>query len=125
MNTQRFIDLPIGTPFEFQGECYIKNGPLTASHAVTEAQRLIPRSALVDLAVSSTPHESAASPPPLIEEQTVMAAFEAFYAGCVDCLKGLETRLDLETRQTITAELERAKNRFLQRLSQARRQNPA
>lgn len=43
----KFPQLPIGQPFHYQGESYVKSGPLTARRRRDGAERLIPRSALV------------------------------------------------------------------------------
>jgi hypothetical protein len=46
----KFSQLPLGSRFRWQGALYCKNGPMTANADAGGAQRLIPRSAIVELA---------------------------------------------------------------------------
>lgn len=45
----KFLQVPLGQRFQFQGESYVKIGPLTARRERDGENRLIPRSALVSL----------------------------------------------------------------------------
>ena len=72
--------LAIGARFEYEGEVFVKTGPLTAS-SENGGQRIIPRYAVL------RPLDVPASEPQrtgrrMIERDTVLRAFESFYAAC-------------------------------------------
>ncbi len=100
----KFQHLPIGARFEYEGQTYVKNGPLTAS-SEHSGQRLIPRYAhLNPLDGFVSPAKS--GPGRQLSEALVMVAFEDFFKTC--------TRL---TDETARLELEAAKRKFLGKLS--------
>jgi hypothetical protein len=69
--------LPLGARFEYDGEEYVKTGPLVASGKC--GQRLIPK-----YAVLRTLDGAAAAPPPprAIDRAVAFAAAERFHARC-------------------------------------------
>lgn len=71
--------LPMGARFEYEGEEYVKTGPLVA--AGPKGQRMIPKYAVLK------PLAGVAAPAPTPRRETlaradVLAAFEAFYGSC-------------------------------------------
>lgn len=71
--------LPIGARFEYEGQEYVKTGPLSA--AGKQGQRLIPKYAVLkplDGPASAVQSAKAGS----IPREAVIAAFETFYAEC-------------------------------------------
>lgn len=94
--------LPAGARFEFEGEEYVKTGPLIGTRS-DGRQRLIPRHAVLrplDAVVAAPEPKKAA-----LARADVLAAFEAF---CADC-----ARLVGEEEQ---AALSAARERFLKAL---------
>lgn len=112
---KKFTLLPIGEAFEFQGETYIKTGPLTACNQATNSQRMIPRSALVK-STGGTPSPAAAEKPSRqIPEDLVLQAFEQYHKGCMEWLLLTEER-DSELASRIREAMELAHQRFLNEL---------
>lgn len=95
--------LAIGDRFEYNGDAYVKTGPLTAA-SENGGQRVIPRSAVL------RPVGSADAAPVVantnLERQQVAAAFATFYASCAGLVGENDRR-----------ELELARQRFLTALS--------
>lgn len=85
--------LSVGDRFEYDGDVYVKTGPLTAA-SEKGGQRVIPRSAVLrPLAVP------APAPTVGLERQQVAAAFSTFYARCAG-LVGENDRRELEVAQS-------------------------
>lgn len=84
--------LAIGDRFEYDGDVYVKTGPLTAA-SEKGGQRVIPRSAFL------RPVEAVAGAPEVavsnLERRQVTAAFTAFYTRCLG-LVGENNRRELE-----------------------------
>ncbi len=70
--------LPMGARFTYEGEEYVKTGPLLA--AGKGGQRLIPKYAV--LAVADAVPPAPAMPPAAVSREAVLAAFDAFSARC-------------------------------------------
>jgi len=104
----KFQLLPLGARFEFEGKVYVKTGPLTAT---TEegGQRMIPRSAV--LKPLDAPVVQAPKATRKLDEVTVTAAFEVFFADCVRLLHAAGA--DELQAQALRAELDAAQKRFL------------
>jgi len=72
--------LAIGARFEYEGQVFVKTGPLTAS-SENGGQRIIPRYAVLrplDLPAA----EPARKGRGMIERERALRAFEAFFAQC-------------------------------------------
>lgn len=95
--------MPNGARFEFEGEVYVKTGPLIGTRSEDGRQRLIPRHAVLKPldAVAVAPVEKSAT----LARADVLAAFEVFAAKCA-LLVGDEGK----------AALEAARERFLKAL---------
>ena len=95
--------LAIGARFEYEGQVYVKTGPLTAT-AEQGGQRVIPRYAVLkplDLPMPETP---AGSRGPL-NRQAVLKAFNAYHATCQRLVdEGAASELE-EARQRFIAAL--------------------
>ena len=89
MKLQHF---PIGTRFEYEGEIFVKTGPLTAS-SEKSGQRVIPRYALLKPLDGNPP--AASTGPNKLDEAVVIAAFDEFY-GCCSRLLDQSAGPDLE-----------------------------
>jgi len=100
----RINQLPIGARFEYEGQEYVKTGPMIG--ASNTGQRLIPKHAALK------PLGEVAPPPAAAKSETVsradvLRAFETFYARC-DTLVADDQR----------AALESARDRFLKALGE-------
>jgi len=113
---KKFTQLPIGDSFEFQGERFLKTGPLTGRNLATNQQRMIPRSATVtplnEAAAVETPPSQRQLP-----EALVLEAFEHYHKGCLEWLR-LTEETDSVLAQRIREAMELARKRFLQELQQ-------
>lgn len=99
----KFQHLPIGARFEYEGQTYVKNGPLTAS-SEHSGQRLIPRYAHLK-PLDGFVSQAKSGPGSKLDEAAVLAAFEAFYQTC--------TRLSDDSG---AFELAGARQKFLEKL---------
>jgi hypothetical protein len=97
--------LAIGDRFEYNGDVYVKTGPLTAA-SENGGQRVIPRSAVLRPVGSDQAAPAAVATS--LERRQVAAAFSSFYAAC----SGL-------VGETGRRELELARRRFLTSLGLA------
>jgi len=112
---QKFTLLAIGESFEFQGEHYLKSGPLTARHLTDNSQRMIPRSALVTPLGKTAPTAAETTPRQLPAEQ-VLEAFEHYHKGCREWLQMTE-EVDASLAEKIREAMQAARQRFLDELS--------
>ncbi|MBU0753339.1 MAG: hypothetical protein KJ787_14520 [Gammaproteobacteria bacterium] len=71
--------LPIGARFEFEGEQYVKTGPLFATSK--DGQRFFPKYAVLK-PLGNAAGEQGMAQSGSLSKATVLAAFEAFYAEC-------------------------------------------
>lgn len=72
--------LPMGATFEYEGEEYVKTGPMLATGP--GGQRLIPRYALLKVAGATAASAAPEAGPATVERQKVAAAFDAFCIAC-------------------------------------------
>lgn len=99
---KKFTQLAIGDTFEFQGNPFLKTGPLTARNTDDGSQRMIPRSAVV------SPLGAAPAPAPEVDTkplpaEKVVAAFESYHQGCLSWLQAVE-----ETDRTLAEKMREA-----------------
>jgi hypothetical protein len=69
--------LPMGARFEYEGEEYVKTGPLLATGK--GGQRLIPKYAVLKVEGGNSPPVPPATAP---DRQSIIAAFDAFCETC-------------------------------------------
>jgi len=108
----KFPQLAIGDAFSWQGEIYVKTGPIAATHSASGQNRMIPRSALVSplgAVVAPTPPPA----PALIDPARALAALELLHRRCLEIVAPLlpadaETRAELE--QALAAALQQARS---------------
>lgn len=105
----KFQQLPQGARFEYEGQVYVKVGPLTAA-SESGRQRMIPRFAVLK------PVEGSPIPPPPppakpVDRAKVLAALEAYQATCLDWLAQAELAPD--QAQGLRACLSGARQRFM------------
>lgn len=108
----KFQLLAIGARFEFEGDVYMKTGPLTAA-GEAGGQRMIPRSAVLkplDAPVVDKPKAGSK-----LDEAAVTTAFELFFTDCVRLLQSSEP--DVLRVSALRAELDAARERYLAALS--------
>lgn len=75
--------LPQGTRFEYQGQTYVKTGPMLATGP--SGQRFIPKYAILrslDEPNQVAPQETV----PTVDKAEVLKSFECFYAACLALL---------------------------------------
>jgi len=113
----KFALLPIGESFEFQGETYIKTGPLTAANQANNKQRMIPRSALIKPISSVLPPAAAEKSSRQVPEDLVLQAFENYHKGCMEWLLLTEEK-DSELASRIRKAMDIARQRFLSDIQQ-------
>ncbi|PKO88444.1 MAG: hypothetical protein CVU18_07450 [Betaproteobacteria bacterium HGW-Betaproteobacteria-12] len=93
--------LAIGDRFEYNGDVYVKTGPLTAA-SEKGGQRVIPRSAVLRPVGAADAAPAAASSS--LERQRVAAAFATFYASCSGLVGDNDRReLDLARRRFLSS----------------------
>ena len=96
----KFPQLPIGQAFSYQGEGYVKTGPVTGRNLATGAQRMIPRSALVE------PQQAAAEPaqkvPRSLDPDAVLSALDALEARLQARIATLDPKLEEELSALMT-----------------------
>lgn len=97
----RLQHLPLGARFEYEGQVFVKTGPLTAA-SEQGGQRIIPRHAMLKPleTVASAEGRGAAS-----AVDRVRAAFDTFFATC-----------DRLVDEPHRAELAKARQQFLEAL---------
>lgn len=87
--------LPMGARFLFEGEEYVKTGPMVA--AGKSGQRLIPKYAVLTPLGEARAEPAAPRDEPL-RRADVLAAFDAFYARC-EALVPPERRAELDAQR--------------------------
>jgi hypothetical protein len=93
--------LAIGDRFEYDGDVYVKTGPLTAA-SEKGGQRVIPRSAFLRPVGSADAASAVANSS--LERQQVVAAFATFYASCARLVGENDRReLDLARRHFLSS----------------------
>lgn len=97
----KLTQLPLGARFEYDGEIFTKTGPMTAA-SEKHGQRMIPRYAVLKPADGFTPPAAGPETARMLDEATVLAAFERFF--------GTALRLSDDFSK---AELEAARQKFL------------
>ena len=92
--------LAIGDRFEYDGDVYVKTGPITAA-SEKGGQRVIPRSAVLrPVSTAEAVPDSAGNG---LERQKVAAAFATFYASCAGLVGENDRReLDLARRRFLS-----------------------
>ena len=108
----KFSQLPMGARFEYEGAVFVKTSPIAAS-GETGAQKMIPRYAMLK-PLDGTPKSESRKTRGL-DEAKVMVAFDAFGADCARLLD--IAAADTTQRAMLRAELEAARQRFLEQLS--------
>jgi hypothetical protein len=111
----KFHELAVGQRFEMQGETFVKVSPLVAIHEQSDTRRLIRRSADVRLLGEAAAKSRAASPDRLPAGR-VVAAFETFYARCLQSLDDVAPRLGQPTLASLRGQIEEARRQFLDSL---------
>ena len=107
----KFHDLPMGQQFTFQGEVYVKTGPLVASHGTSGAKKFMARSAVVQVAGEAVP-AAPVKDERLVRADGVAAAFEDFYGDCLRLVEGLPE----DERAAASDDLAAGRERFLHSL---------
>lgn len=105
----KFSQLPIGARFEFQGQAYVKTGPIAAT-SEAGGQRMIPRYAVLRPLDGPAPVEPP-KPARSLDEAAVMAALDGF---CRDLGRVLDDAVEDDARLDAARRgLSSARERFL------------
>jgi hypothetical protein len=111
----KFFQVPMGQRFAFEGEVYVKTRPLTAACETGGNDRLIRRSADVELLT-----ETARVAPPVIsdslESGVVRNAFDAFCTRCFAYMDKMDEDAGVDPVKAIRKQLEGARDEFLDEL---------
>lgn len=108
----RFLNLTVGQHFELDGEIYLKTAPLLARNTHSGAQRMIPRSIMVQVVAEG----GAAAPAVPAEPQDLATTLSDHHTHCRALLAPLLERLDESERQSLERELDAAQQALLERL---------
>lgn len=106
----KFNLLSIGQKFKFKDEVYVKTSPLIASNVETGHNKMIPRYAMLTLLNNEGAKEQQTTDDP-IKAQEVLAAFNIFYAKCIDMLEDKKVLVP-----EVKNELDKARDEFTQHL---------
>jgi len=112
----RFHQLPVGETFEYQGQVFVKTGPITAAARDGGAQRCIPRSASVRPVRGGFDETTARQGAAAGLSEATEAAVDAFCRTVMDMIEELAGE-DPEVRGYCRGRLEEARRRLLDRLS--------
>jgi len=110
----KFHQAPLGQPFEYQGQHFIKTSPIIAWCDETESQQLLPRSAEVQVY-----HQSDNQPVvnerniPLQHARQVLLKWHDY---CLDCLQSINDNPVPEKLAQVHSQLEQARSQFLSEL---------
>lgn len=104
----KFRHLALGQRFEFEGRVYVKVGPVAAREESSGQLRMIPSYGVLKPA-GDVPAAVARATAKPVSRDAVLAAFDKFYAECVDVAAG-SPHVDARAR------LEAARQRFLDSL---------
>lgn len=109
MSATRFHQVPVGGRFRYEDKTYRKHSALVSTDEADGSQRVIPRSALVELIEAQT------APPAPAQEMVVpitavLAAFEGYRLACE---QGVEATVAAGAPDAARTDLEEARKRFL------------
>jgi hypothetical protein len=115
----KFHEISIGQPFNFEGDVYVKTGPVMASRERDGSRRLMRRSSQVTLSDEETCAESveAATSTEVLTREQVLTAFEAFLGLCDRCLEDMLDACDQRAVEEARRALHRGRNEFIAALS--------
>jgi hypothetical protein len=115
----KFHEISIGQRFNFEGDVYVKTGPVMASCERDGSRRLMRRSSQVTLSGDETGAESAetSTSAEALTRERVLTAFEAFSGLCHRCLEDMVEACDQRAVEEARRALQRARNEFIAALS--------
>lgn len=87
----RFYLIPVGKEFNYRGKTYIKAGPLTASPKTGGKDKLIQRSAEVELVGDATQSEPVTSEVQYLSKNEVINTFNTYHNHYLELLKEIST----------------------------------
>ncbi len=111
----KFMDLDMGQQFELEGEIFVRTGPLVASHAESGKQRFMARYMMVK-PVGTVPSEVARKQE-MLSSDRVNRALENYHGHCLNLLRQLEAELTPDRLSSIRAQLDQARQAFLDSLN--------
>ncbi len=89
----KFYLVPIGEQFSFQGQVYTKSGPLTASAERGGKNKMIPRSANVELFNSAEPALERVVKGKLISVDDTIIAVNTCHLECLEYLVAIQSEV--------------------------------
>lgn len=98
----KFYLVPVGQEFNYQGEAYIKTGPLTASPKTGGKDKLIPRSAMTAPVGSHAPSEPDDSDKQYLSKDAVINTINNYHHYCLALLN----ELDKESSENVRKKLD-------------------
>ena len=115
----KFHEISIGQRFDFEGDAYVKTGPVMASRERDGARRLMRRSSQVTLSAEETCAESveAETSAEVLPRERVLTAFETFSALCDRCLEEMLDACDQRAVEESRRALQRGRHEFIAALS--------
>ncbi len=111
----KFNLLPIGARFEYEGEVWVKAGPLSADRASGGGRRMIPRSAILK-PLDGVAVAEPAVPAAAVEPAVALAAVDAVAERCAGLLERLAPQLEPAALAAAREELAAARQEAAARL---------
>lgn len=108
----KFQHLKIGQQFEYQGQTYVKSGPLVANQIKTGQQKLIPRYAAIMVRDTASSPDTKTTNVTLQSNQ-VLTAFDTFYNCVMDSLHKLRPEYESQTFASVQHKINAARHQFL------------
>ena len=117
----KFHLLSIGNKFTYKGTIYIKNGPLTGVSEINGENKMIPRSAHIEVYVAednvSATNDKLNDTQKVIPLAEILDVMNVFYQGAVENLKALKVELNEQSYSNAVLQLENYYKNSLKQLS--------
>lgn len=104
----KFCDIPVGKPFQYQGEAYVKITPLVARHEASGEQRFFRRASVIQVQTRAIVPNTA-EPQNQFQYDVIRQAIDEFCEGSLRKIGALETIRLADVQDA----LERGRNDFL------------
>lgn len=113
----KFYLLPVGDTFSFQGKQYTKSGPLTASSADTGSNKMIPRSANIQVSRELEIKEATKKENDHLLSIDVAKAINCYQDVINECLMDIKNEVDDDLFKKTQSKLGNIYRKTLKKLS--------
>lgn len=90
----KFYLVPIGQQFKHQGELYTKSGPLTAHTETNQKDKLIPRSANVEILSNMVSPDEIVTEQQAIPLKDILVTINQYHTQCLESLNTIKDDID-------------------------------